>query len=326
MSKRHKMNPNDIIGKRFRNHAGEWYTPTKIYDKSENLITLENNKTIWYYVKFDNYEQEVIASRPGILDQSVKNPFSPIIYGKGCFGFTKITQPQRTKRYKKIYDTWKDMLKRCYDPKKSMLRYQQYKVQVDKTWHNFATFYEWVNSKYSNYRIGYQLDKDILGDGKLYSMHNCVFVPRYINNQLVTVDKFMKLPQGVKQINNRFITFVGFSKEKTYIGTYKNIYEAFYAYKIVKEEKMKKSFDYALEHNHIPKWLYDKLITRGWTDDRLVEDVITDNDIKHLPPIDEFIKSNFYLEKYYTKLKSETFRGHRNDKFVRNNELNNGVE
>lgn len=325
MSK-HTTSTSNLIGKRFKNSLNEWYEVIKLYDSSVPVISILPNKTVWYYVKFDGFPHDILASKVSILEGSVKNPFSPLVYNVGYFGFTKVNVPERTTRFKKIYDTWKDMMKRCYDSKRSNFSYQRYRVKVHSYWHSFANFYEWVNSKYSNYRIGYQLDKDILGDGRVYSERNCVFVPKYINNQLITIDKTMSLPQGVKYEYGVYKVNVGFNKNKIHCGSFKTLAEAFYAYKIIKEEQMIKAFKYALDNDHIPKWLYDTLISRGWTDDRLPEvasNIITADDLKMLPNKDEFIETNQYLKRSYEIVKSKTFRDQRKDRFIRNGKLNN---
>jgi len=51
-------------------------------------------------------------------------------------------------------------------------------VSVDPSWLIFSNFHKWVSSQ--DYE-GKSLDKDILGDGTLYSEGTCCFVPNSIN-------------------------------------------------------------------------------------------------------------------------------------------------
>ena len=55
-------------------------------------------------------------------------------------------------------------------------------VKVCEEWEReFESFYQWAIC--NGWRKGLELDKDIIGDGLLYSPQNCIFVTRKINNQ-----------------------------------------------------------------------------------------------------------------------------------------------
>ena len=56
-------------------------------------------------------------------------------------------------------------------------------VSVCEEWLVFSNFKGWMESQP---HYGRQLDKDILGDGTLYSPETCVFVPAWINTLVVT--------------------------------------------------------------------------------------------------------------------------------------------
>ena len=73
------------------------------------------------------------------------------------------------------YQTWKDMIIRCYGNKKN--GYKDCKVCDE--WLKFSNFKRWFDE---NYIEGYVLDKDIINFGnKEYSPKNCIFVPKDIN-------------------------------------------------------------------------------------------------------------------------------------------------
>lgn len=72
------------------------------------------------------------------------------------------------------YQTWKDMIKRCYSTK-CQEKFPTYKgCSVSADWHTFSNFKAWMEKQ--NWE-GKQLDKDILIEGnKVYSPETCVFV------------------------------------------------------------------------------------------------------------------------------------------------------
>lgn len=92
------------------------------------------------------------------------------------------------KRNHPLYNTWYNMMKRCYNPKNSNYKYYGAKgVKVDERWHDFWNFVEDIDNKMPNnfllYSKEYQLDKD-LGGGNIYSLENCRVIPAKLNNKL----------------------------------------------------------------------------------------------------------------------------------------------
>ena len=75
------------------------------------------------------------------------------------------------------YRTWRNMLRRCSEP--SLKRYPAYQgCEVCKEWLLFSNFKSWMEQQDWQ---GKQLDKDFLGDGKLYSPKTCCFVEGWLN-------------------------------------------------------------------------------------------------------------------------------------------------
>lgn len=80
-----------------------------------------------------------------------------------------------------VYKRWSGMLERCYDPKFS--KYQWYGgkgVKVCDRWLHYKNFEEDIKKlkNYDNFLENpraYGLDKDIIGDGMLYSPETCMF-------------------------------------------------------------------------------------------------------------------------------------------------------
>lgn len=83
--------------------------------------------------------------------------------------------------HKEIYIKWSTMFKRCYS-ENWLKKYPSYEgCFVCDEWFLFSNFKNWCEK--FNYS-GLQLDKDLLGDGKLYSPDTCCFLPQEINKFL----------------------------------------------------------------------------------------------------------------------------------------------
>lgn len=80
-----------------------------------------------------------------------------------------------------IYKKWHDMIVRCYDERRKQTCPSYHGCVVDHGWLAFSRFREWVNSK--NWQ-GMEIDKDLIGCGKLYSPATCVFITRKLNTFL----------------------------------------------------------------------------------------------------------------------------------------------
>jgi hypothetical protein len=83
--------------------------------------------------------------------------------------------------HKRAYSCWATMFKRCYS-ENWLSKYPTYKdAEICDDWLVFSNFLGWYTS---NYIEGWQLDKDLLGDEKLYSAENCCFIPPEVNKFL----------------------------------------------------------------------------------------------------------------------------------------------
>ena len=76
------------------------------------------------------------------------------------------------------YQRWANMLKRCYNASYISRNPGYASCRVDSRWHRFSEFRGWMCRE--NWK-GLELDKDLLGDGTLYSPETCVFVSKEVN-------------------------------------------------------------------------------------------------------------------------------------------------
>lgn len=121
----------------------------------------------------------------------VRDDYAISCYGVGCLGNRDKSVPY----YIQANQLWRNMLKRCYSDKDP----KGYKgaVIVCKRWlclENFVNdlpklknFDKWLEGGTCS-KTRYQLDKDILGDGTVYSPHVCMFVTENENKRLGAIN------------------------------------------------------------------------------------------------------------------------------------------
>lgn len=97
-----------------------------------------------------------------------------------------------------LYIVWSAMHNRCYNKKDiSYCNYGAKGVTICKEWReDFIIFYNWAIN--NGWKAGLQIDKDLKGNGMLYSPDNCIFVTRTEN--------------GRKKSNNILVTYKGETK------------------------------------------------------------------------------------------------------------------
>lgn len=77
-----------------------------------------------------------------------------------------------------FYRCWVGMLMRCYCSKTQSRQPTYIGCQVCDEWKYFMAFKSWMETQDWNDK---ELDKDLIGNGKLYSPDNCVFVSQALN-------------------------------------------------------------------------------------------------------------------------------------------------
>ena len=212
------------------------------YDCYNNVIIQFNDRynTIWHttYVRFKQ--------------GTVKNPNVLCMYGR-------IAYKQDIAKNPMAYNKYRAMLDRCYGIQKgNNIVYQG--CQVCNEWNNFENFLAWFTDNY--YSIdgdNMDLDKDILGNGKLYSPDTCVFIPHKLNSQFARRGKSNKdLPMGVtwhKRYNGSMRYRV---VALPHNQLFDDVDEAERAYKEYVSNQYR---DFAITYKDIiPSRLYDRLI------------------------------------------------------------------
>jgi len=161
------------IGQSFVNNSGDKATIISFIQGSKN-------KSRRATIQFED-GTTVEVSTPKLNKGVFKNPNKPFVCGVGYIGVGKY-YASKDRIPTKSYALWRSMLDRCYsgrcDP------YQD--VEVCKEWLNYQNFADWYSNNSFDKGRTYQLDKDLLGDSKLYSPDTCCLL-RYNINQLINL-------------------------------------------------------------------------------------------------------------------------------------------
>lgn len=179
----------------------------------------------------------------------MKDVFKKSVYGIGFIG-SGIHKTTIKNKATKAYVTWKNMMYRCYNPKRLETFPSYEDCIVCDDWHNFQIFAEWYSE---NYVEGFHLDKDLLfKKNNLYSKETCVFIPQEINKLLTKTNlKRGEYPIGVYYYKkeNKFKAQLCLGlKVRKFLGHFNNVNEAFAEYKKHKEFFVKQT---AEKYKHV---------------------------------------------------------------------------
>lgn len=158
------------------------------------------------------------------------------------------------------YRLWKNMLNRCYG-KPYVDKYPTYiGCTVSENFKNFQYFAEWCNKQKNFNKVGWDLDKDIIGNGKVYSEEGCRFVPQEINKLLIGQGKG-QFKTGVHFSSKwgKFKAQCSCLGKRQALGYFSTEDEAFLAYKTFKESLIKERVQ--LWKEYLDEDVYHKLMT-----------------------------------------------------------------
>ena len=128
------------------------------------------------------------------MSGNVRDPYYPKIYGVACIGNT-----YGTGDHESMYNRWRSMISRCYNPNHKSYKYYK-NCTVAPEWLCFENFIKSVpylpgyEDMINNPDIVYSIDKDILQPNvtnKVYSPQTCMWIPLSdnVNEELKRVDK-----------------------------------------------------------------------------------------------------------------------------------------
>ena len=145
----------------------------------------------------------------------------------------------------KSYNTWNNMLQRCYNEhmRSKLPTYSDCEVSDDFKY--YSKFKEWAEKQVGYDQKGWCLDKDILVKGnKTYSAETCCFIPQEINCLITGANAIRGVyPIGVyhdtSKCKKRFSARVSKNGKHKRFGSYETPEEAFEVYKREKESYIK---------------------------------------------------------------------------------------
>jgi hypothetical protein len=229
---------------------------TKSGTEMEIVKVLSYDKIIVQFKDEFRYEKEIHYNN--FKRGTVKNPYDKTNCGIGYTGEGeyKTFIGGAGGKHTREYNTWNDMITRCYQEDVRYKHMSYIDCTVCKEWHNFQTFAKWYHKNYYEVNNGrMHLDKDILVENnKVYSPETCVFVPQRINMLFVSKPNKWNLPSGISMATNgKYIT----TYNEIHLGTFETLETAMIHYN---EEKIMHIRLAAEEYKkEIPKKLYKAL-------------------------------------------------------------------
>jgi len=151
-----------------------------------NIELIEHTSYNDNLIRFEN-GHIVKSAMKEVLNGGIKNPFCPSVCNIGYFGVGGYKSKNNDKKTIE-YQTWRDVIKRCYN-EKQLIRYPTYKnVTMCEDWLNFQNFARWFTENFPIIEgVKFRIDKDLLQQdikNKIYSPSTCIFLPESINSFL----------------------------------------------------------------------------------------------------------------------------------------------
>lgn len=174
----------DQIAKKAKLEQWQDYHEEFINNSGEKFKAFSRNgKKVKVVFEATGYTCEVFIDNARV--GKVKDPYARSYLGVGYLG----NADKRNPIYKQAMQLWRNMVKRCYNPKDEKGYYG--KCLVSEDWLCFANFLkdirelenfnEWLNG-HNKGQPKYNLDKDLKVEGnKIYSKLLCSFVTEYEN-------------------------------------------------------------------------------------------------------------------------------------------------
>ena len=149
------------------------------------------------------------------------------------------------------YRPWVNMLNRCYKSTRDTYR----GCEVCDDWKLFSKFSKWFFETKPN--LKWQLDKDFLGDGKLYSPETCCWLPSHINNMFSDGNCKDTMMKGIKQSPYGFELKMSLKGKMKHVGTFKTLQDAIAKRRQVKLDYIRSELQCHIDAGLIPSSILD---------------------------------------------------------------------
>jgi hypothetical protein len=211
----------------------------------DEYVAIENQNGRKVTIEFqDDAKYRYSVYEQNFRSGNVHNPYNRRVFGVGYVGEGPFLSKKPGNRKYPEYQTWSNMIMRCYRDTYQATHTSYIGCSVDPEWHNYQNFAMWWNENF--YKIPEErmdFDKDILFKGnKVYAPENCCIIPHRINLLFVTRKSQRNgTPVGVsKSKSGTFHATCGIdSGVVENLGTFSTSEGAFTAYKERKERNIK---------------------------------------------------------------------------------------
>ena len=154
------------------------------------------------------------------------------------------------------YQTWLNMLSRCYGTNKNVYTPSYSGVSVCEEWLKFSEFKSWMEKQEWE---GKELDKDLFGDGLLYKSENCCFISKQMN---LLVSSF-RHSSGVSRYKDgkrwRAYYYDPVSKKQVGLGLYESFEDAAKISQSTRVDVYKKK---VLDNINDPDWVKERFLKK----------------------------------------------------------------
>lgn len=230
------MNREERLALKKADYEGKVY-PSNRFGDVEIVEYIDNKKAV---IKFLNTGYTAEESWSSIRSGYIRDRSLPTTCG---FGFIDVEGASIGRNMTKEYKLWNNMITRCYN-ENLRYRHPSYKdCTVSENFKYLSNFKEWYHKQIGSDQEGWHLDKDILVKGnKVYSEDTCCFVPPDINLLFTKADRIRgKYPIGIYEDKQagKFKVRISVEGKQKHVGRYYCEKEAFYAYKVAKEQHIK---------------------------------------------------------------------------------------
>lgn len=173
----------------------------------------------------------LVEDQPG-FNYTPKKPSNSLICGIGVNNANYVIKPSVGPNCQ-VYQAWKSMISRCYNPRVLDSQPAYNKVTVCADWLIYSNFRAWAEQFEYIDRV---LDKDLLSIGsvqKQYSKDSCCFIPAELNSFLVLrkSKQNSSLPIGTKKLKSgKYQSVIYYGGRDHHLGVFDSALEAHLAW------------------------------------------------------------------------------------------------
>lgn len=187
----------DRVGMINKNNFGTDMKVIKVISWEKVIIEFQDWKKFQKEIYWQNFK-----------NGNVKNPYDKIRYGVGYIGNGDYQVESILGTHDKSYDTWQNMLERCYSEKHREKHSAYMGCTVCEKWHNYQNFAKWYKKNEYEIKGRLHLDKDIISKGnKVYSPEFCLLVPQRINMIFMNKTNNDGLPSAIRKRKNFYAVY-----------------------------------------------------------------------------------------------------------------------